>query len=392
MDAGKKYDRRGVSSSKSEVHQAIKNLDKGLFPNAFCKILPDFVGKEPDMCNVMHADTTGTKTSLAYLYWKETGDVKIWRNIAQDALVMNIDDMACVGCTNAIVLSSTIGRNKHLIPGAVISEVINGTAAFIDEMNELGCEMTLAGGETADVGDIVRTLDVGITAFCRLPKSDLIINKIQPGDLVVGLSSSGQASYEASYNSGIGSNGLTSARHDVLGKHYADHFTESYDPNTPKDVVYTGGYRLSDQYTADGENFEVGKLLLSPTRSFLPVLVQIIKAIKPHLHGIIHCTGGGQTKVLKFFKDRHIIKDKMLPIPPVFKLIQEASNTPWREMYQVFNMGHRIEIYLPEPYAEQVIAIAKQFSIDAGIIGRVEEAPGQKVTVNSSHGVFEYVG
>ncbi|MEL6988535.1 MAG: AIR synthase related protein, partial [Bacteroidota bacterium] len=332
-----RYNQRGVSYSKSEVHEAIKGLDKGLYPLAFCKILPDYIANDPNFCNIMHADTAGTKTSLAYLYWKETGDLSVWEGIVQDALVMNLDDMACVGAINNIIISSTIGRNKNLIPGDVLKVLIQGCTKFLEKMKAQGIQMHLSGGETADVGDIVRTIDVGYTTFSRLAKSDLIVNNIQDGDVIIGLASYGQASYEEVYNSGIGSNGLTSARHDTLSKYYMDHYPESFDPNTSGDVIFTGSRKLTDSYNHQGKEYEVGKLLLSPTRTYIPVLAEILKKSKSEINGIIHCTGGAQTKVLKFIENKKVIKDNLLPLPPVFKLIQEESNTAWEEMYKVFN-------------------------------------------------------
>lgn len=385
-----KYELRGVSATKSEVHAAIEGLDKGLFPLAFCKILPDFVAADPDYCNLMHADTAGTKPSLAYMYWKETGDLSVWEGIAQDALVMNLDDMACVGCVDDIIISSTIGRNKQLIPGEVIKTIIQYTQRFADEMNDLGVKLHLAGGETADVGDIVRIIDVGYTAFGRLPRKDLLVNNIQAGDVIVGFSSSGTASYETSYNGGMGSNGLTSARHDVFTKAYAKKYPESFDPQLPSEVVYTGSKLLTDTIDIDGEAIPIGKLVLSPTRTYLPLIKQLFDHLRPHLHGMIHCTGGGQTKVIKFVENVKVIKDNMLPIPPLFQMIQEESETAWREMYQVFNMGQRLEVYLAAEQAEEAIAIAKTFGIDAQIIGRVEAAEKNSVEIISSHGQFTY--
>ncbi len=386
-----KYDQRGVSATKDEVHAAVQHLDKGLFPNAFCKILPDVVAGDPEYCNIMHADTAGTKTSLAYLYWKETGNLDVWEGIAQDSIVMNLDDMACVGCVDEIILSSTIGRNKHLLDGSVIGAVIGGTSRFVDKMRAYGINIHLAGGETADVGDIVRTIDVGFTAFARMKRSELVINNIRPGDVVVGLSSYGQSSYEDAYNGGMGSNGLTSARHDVLNKIYADRFPESYDPNTPQDFVYSGSKRLTDKVHAGGKTMDVGQLILSPTRTYLPVLKEILKALRPDIHGLIHCTGGGQTKVLKFIENARVVKNHLLPLPPLFQMIHEESGTSWKEMYQVFNMGHRLEVYLPETHAAQVIAIAASFGIEAAVVGHVEAHTGAAVRIESPYGTFEYV-
>lgn len=385
-----KYDLRGVSATKDEVHAAITHLDKGLYPLAFCKIMPDLVGRDPSYCNIMHADTAGTKTSLAYLYWKETGDLSVWEGIAQDAIVMNIDDMACVGCVDDIVLSSTIGRNKNLISGEVIKTLIEAMSTFIAEMEKHGIHIHSAGGETADVGDIVRTIDVGYTTFARMCRDQLIVNDIQEGDVIVGLSSSGQASYEKAYNGGMGSNGLTSARHDVFAKAYATKYPESFDPNTPEAVTYVGSKKLTDTIEIEGQAITIGKLVLSPTRTYLPVLKQILDQHRTNIHGMIHCTGGGQTKVAKFIKNKTIIKNRLFPTPPLFQMIQSEAQTTWREMYQVFNMGHRLEIYLPEAHAEEVIAIAREFDIAAQVIGHVESGTGEKVRIESEYGTFEY--
>lgn len=390
MSEPSKYELRGVSASKKEVHDAIKGLDKGLFPNAFCKILPDFVGGDSQFVNIMHADTAGTKTSLGYLYWKEKQSDEIWHGISQDAIVMNIDDMACVGCTSNIVLSSTIGRNKNIISGKVIKSLIEGTNHFVDRMKDFGVEIHLAGGETADVGDIVRTVDVGFTTFARMPQSELIVNNIQPGDVIVGFASYGQASYENKYNSGIGSNGLTLARHDVLNHQYAQQYPESFNPFIPNEAVYTGQSKLTDLITINQQTLEVGELLLSPTRTYIPLLAAIPSSLKKVINGIIHCTGGGQTKVLHFINQLKIIKDNLLPVPHVFELIQNNSKTPWREMYQVFNMGHRLEIYLPESNAQTLIDLAHSFHIEANIIGRVEAYSEKMVQIKSEHGNFEY--
>jgi phosphoribosylformylglycinamidine cyclo-ligase len=385
-----KYDQRGVSASKEDVHEAIKHLDKGLFPTAFCKILPDFTGNNSKYCNLLHADTAGTKTSLAYMYWRETNDLSVWAGVAQDAIVMNLDDMACVGCTDNILLSSTIGRNKMLIPGEVISATIQGTSDFVEAMQKHGVTMHLAGGETADVGDIVRTIDVGFTAFARMKRSELIVPNIQAGDVVVGLASFGQATYENSYNGGMGSNGLTAARHDVFLKEYATKYPESFDPHLSDAVVYTGKKKLTDTLEIGDKSITVGKLILSPTRTYLPVLQEIFKQYRKKLHAVIHCTGGGQTKVLKFMKNAHVIKDNMFPVPPLFNMIQESSNTEWREMYQVFNMGHRMELYVKPQYAQKIIDIALNFGIDARVIGKVEAHKGEQVTVKSEYGEFVY--
>ncbi|MEL6660540.1 MAG: AIR synthase related protein [Bacteroidota bacterium] len=390
MSDSSKYERRGVSATKSEVHAAIQGLDQGLYPKAFCKILPDFAAGDPAYCNLMHADTAGTKPSLAYLYWKETGDLSVWEGIAQDALVMNLDDMACVGCVDDIIISSTIGRNKGLVPGEVIKTIIQYTQRFADEMAALGVQLKLAGGETADVGDIVRTIDVGYTAFGRLRRDELLVNQIQPGDVIVGFASYGQATYENSYNGGMGSNGLTSARHDVFDHGYAAKYPESFDPSLPDDVVYVGSKKLTETIDIDGEAIPVGKLVLSPTRTYLPVIKQLFQKLQPYMHGMIHCTGGGQTKVIKFVDQVKVIKDNFLPIPPLFELIQKESGTGWKEMYQVFNMGHRLEVYLPEAQAAEAIAIGKSFGIDTQIVGRVEAAPEAVVEVQSPHGVFTY--
>ena len=385
-----KYDLRGVSATKDEVHAAIKNMDKGLYPMAFCKILPDVSGGDLEYCNLMHADTAGTKTSLAYLYWKETGDVSVWQGIAQDAMVMNIDDMACVGCVNDIILSSTIGRNKNLISGEVISELISATTKISAELARHGVQIHLAGGETADVGDIVRTIDVGYTAFARMRREDLIINDIQAGDVVVGLASYGKATYENQYNGGMGSNGLTSARHDVLSHDYADKYPDSFDSNTPREVVYVGSKKLTETIEIDGENIPIGKLILSPTRTYLPVLKKLLSTHRKSIHGMIHNTGGGQTKVKKFVENKRVVKNNLLPIPPLFKMIQEESGTDWKEMYQVFNMGTRLEIYVDEKDAQHIIDLSKSFNIDAQIIGFVEEAKGEHVQIEGPYGNFEY--
>ncbi|HKK75993.1 MAG TPA: AIR synthase-related protein [Saprospiraceae bacterium] len=385
-----KYDKRGVSATKDEVHAAIKGMDKGLYPNAFCKIIPDIAAGDPGYCNLMHADTAGTKTSLAYMYWKETGDLSVWEGIAQDAIVMNLDDMACVGCTQNILLSSTIGRNKNLITGDVIATLIQATQKLVNKMKEFGVDVHLAGGETADVGDIVRTIDVGYTAFARMPRAEVITNNIQAGDVIVGLASYGQTSYEDAYNGGMGSNGLTSARHDVFRKEYAKKYPDSYDANTPDEVVYIGNKRLTDTIEIDGQEMTVGKLVLSPTRTFLPFIHRLLETQRDQVHGMIHNTGGGQTKVVKFLDQKKVIKDNMLPTPPLFQLIQEVSRTSWKEMYQVFNMGQRLEVYLREDQAQKVIDLAQSFNIDAQIIGRVEEAEKNTVEIQSEYGTFTY--
>lgn len=390
-----KYDLRGVSATKDEVHQAIKHLDKGLYPNAFCKILPDMVAGDAAYCNLMHADTAGTKTSLAYLYWKETGDNSVWKGIAQDALVMNLDDMACVGCTQDIVLSSTIGRNKLVIPGSVIADLINGANDFLEMLDSHGITVKLAGGETADVGDVVRTLDVGYTTFARMKRDEVITNDIQAGDVIVGLASYGQATYESTYNGGMGSNGLTSARHDVLLNEYAEKYPESFDPNLPKEVVYIGSKKLTevipDGVISGVSGLTVGKLILSPTRTYLPVLQKMLETHRANINGIIHCSGGAQTKVLKFIQNKRIIKDNLLPTPYLFELIQKESGTSWREMYQVFNMGHRLELYLKPEHADAIIEISKSFGIDAQIVGRVEAMEnGAEVVIDTANGRFTY--
>lgn len=385
-----RYDQRGVSASKDEVHAAIKNLDKGLYPNAFCKIIPDVAGMDPEYCNLMHADTAGTKTSLAYLYWRETGDLSVWKGIAQDAIVMNLDDMGCVGCIDNILLSSTIGRNKKLITGEVISTLINATTELVDQLTALGINVFLTGGETADVGDIVRTIDVGYTAFARMPRAAVISNNIQAGDVVVGLSSAGQTTYETEYNGGMGSNGLTSARHDVLAHDYAAKYPETFDPSTPESLVYSGKRKLTETIIINGQEIPIGKLILSPTRTFLPFIKPLLEQLRPHIHGMIHCTGGGQTKVLKFLDNKKVVKNDLLPTPPLFQLIQAESGATWKEMYQVFNMGQRLEVYLPAAYAQQVIELAQSFNIEAKVVGHVEENPFNQVSIFSPYGHFEY--
>ena len=385
-----RYGLRGVSASKEDVHNAIKNIDKGIYPKAFCKIIPDILGGDLDYCNIMHADGAGTKSSLAYMYWKETDDLSVWKGIAQDALIMNIDDLLCVGATTDILVSSTIGRNKNLIPGEVISTIINGTNELCEELTQLGVSVYPTGGETADVGDLVRTIIVDSTVACRMKRADVIDNaNIQAGDVIVGLSSSGQATYEDEYNGGTGSNGLTSARHDLFANYLADKYPESYDSAIPKDLVYSGKLKLTEMIEELG--VDAGKLLLSPTRTYAPVIATILKDLRGVIHGIIHCSGGAQTKVLHFLgDDLHVVKDNMFPIPPLFKLIQEQSQTDWSEMYKVFNMGHRMEIYLPEQYANQVIELSKSFNIDAQIVGRVEEATTKGLTIESEFGRFNY--
>ncbi|HMV25004.1 MAG TPA: AIR synthase-related protein [Saprospiraceae bacterium] len=384
------YDKRGVSASKDEVHKAIENLDKGLFPKAFCKVLPDITGGDPEYCNIMHADTAGTKTSLAYLYWKETDDLSVWSDVVIDAIVMNLDDMACVGCLDNIILSSTIGRNKRLIPAEVLSKLINGTSDFLSKLESFGIHVTLAGGETADVGDIVRTVDVGFTTFARMKRNDLVVNNIRPGDYIVGLASDGKALYESSYNGGMGSNGLTSARHDVFHKKYAQKYPEIFDPNLPDDVVFTGSKNVDDVIEIAGEKMTVGKLVLSPTRTYMPVLKEVLSAYKASISGIIHCSGGGQTKVIKFLDKVRVVKDNLFALPPLFKLIQEESGTSWKEMYQVFNMGQRLEIFTDKDTAQDILNISKSFNIDAVISGYVENADKKEVIIENNHGTFTY--
>lgn len=384
-----RYNQRGVSASKEDVHNAIKNIDKGIFPKAFCKIIPDILGGDPEYCNIMHADGAGTKSSLAYIYWKETGDISIWKGIAQDALIMNIDDLLCVGATDNILLSSTIGRNKMLIPGEVISAIINGTNDLCEELSSLGVNIYPTGGETADVGDLVRTIIVDSTVTCRMKRSDVISNdKIQGGDIIVGLSSYGQATYEKEYNGGMGSNGLTSARHDVFAKYLAAKYPESYDSSIPLDLVYSGNMKLTDEI--EGLDIDAGKLVLSPTRTYAPVIKQILEKLRSHVHGMVHCSGGAQTKVLHFVDNVKITKNNLFPAPPLFKLIQEQSGTDWKEMYKVFNMGHRMEIYLSPEYAQEVIEISKSYGIDAQIVGFVEKSDKTELVIESEFGRFIY--
>ena len=387
--SNQRYMMRGVSASKEDVHNAIKNIDKGLYPKAFCKIIPDILGGDPEYCNIMHADGAGTKSSLAYLYWKETGDLSVWKGIAQDALIMNIDDLLCVGAVDNILVSSTIGRNKLLIPGEVISAIINGTDELLEELREMGVGVYATGGETADVGDLVRTIIVDSTVTCRMKRSDVINNaNIAPGDVIVGLASYGQATYEKSYNGGMGSNGLTSARHDVFAKYLAEKYPESYDAGVPSELIYSGGLKLTDE--VEGSPIDAGKLVLSPTRTYAPVVKKLLDALRPNIHGMVHCSGGAQTKILHFVENVHVIKDNLFPIPPLFKTIQEQSGTDWAEMYKVFNMGHRLEVYLPEEFAAQVIEISKSFGIDAQIVGRVEASDHTHLTIKSEKGTFEY--
>lgn len=388
--SNQRYDQRGVSASKEDVHNAIKNIDKGLYPKAFCKIVPDYLGNDPAYCNIMHADGAGTKSSLAYIYWRETGDLSVWKGIAQDALIMNVDDLLCVGATDNILLSSTIGRNKKLIPGEVIAAIINATNELCEELASLGVHIYPTGGETADVGDLVRTIIVDSTVSCRMKRSDVIDNaNIQAGDLIVGLSSSGQATYETSYNGGMGSNGLTSARHDLFANYLAQKYPESYDNSIPSDLVYSGGMRLTD--AIEGLGIDAGKLVLSPTRTYAPVISQIIKTLKDEIHGMVHCSGGAQTKILHFLGEGlKVMKNNLFPIPPLFELIQQHSGTSWNEMYKVFNMGHRMEIYLPETYAQQVIDISRSFQIDAQIVGYVDSSENRELVIESDKGRFVY--
>jgi phosphoribosylformylglycinamidine cyclo-ligase len=384
-----RYNQRGVSASKEDVHQAISNLDKGLFPKAFCKIVPDHLGNDPAYCTVMHADGAGTKSSLAYIYWKETGDLSVWKGIAQDALIMNIDDLLCVGAIDNILLSSTIGRNKNKIPGEVIAAIINGTEELLELLRHYGLNIISTGGETADLGDLVRTIAVDSTVVCRMKRSQVIDNaRIEPGDVIVGLSSYGKATYEDAYNGGMGSNGLTSARHDVFTHEYASRYPETFDENVPKNLVYSGTFNVTD--TLPGLDINVGRLVLSPTRTYAPVIVQVLKKFRNEIHGMVHCSGGAQTKVLHFIEGLHVVKDNLFEVPPLFKLIHEQSGTDWKEMYKVFNMGHRMEIYVSEEHAAEIISISKKFDVDAKIIGRVEKAPAKKVTLKTEFGEFIY--
>ena len=389
-EISKRYAQRGVSASKEDVHQAIKNIDKGLFPKAFCKIVPDYLTNNKDYCLIMHADGAGTKSSLAYMYWKETGDVSVWKGIAQDALIMNIDDLLCVGATDHILLSSTIGRNKNVIPGSVISAVINGTEELIEDLKGFGVTIHSTGGETADVGDLVRTIIVDSTVTARMPRDKVIDNaNIEPGDVIVGLASFGQSSYEKSYNGGMGSNGLTSARHDVFGRYLATKYPESFDAAVPKELVYSGQMKLTDE--VNGSPIDAGQLVLSPTRTYAPIIKSVLESYdSSSIHGMVHCSGGAQTKILHFIDDLHIIKDNMFTVPPLFKLIQSQSDTDWKEMYQVFNCGHRMELYVKPKIADAIIKISKSFNVDAQIIGRVEAANSKKLTIKSEFGVFEY--
>ena len=388
--SNQRYMQRGVSASKEDVHNAIKNIDKGIFPQAFCKIIPDILGGDPEYCNIMHADGAGTKSSLAYLYWKETGDLSVWKGIAQDALIMNIDDLLCVGAVDNILVSSTIGRNKMLVPGEVISAIINGTDELLAELREMGVGVYATGGETADVGDLVRTIIVDSTVTCRMRRSDVIDNAdIRPGDVIVGLASFGQATYEKEYNGGMGSNGLTSARHDVFSKYLAEKYPESYDKAVPEELVYSGGLKLTD--AVEGSPVDAGKLVLSPTRTYAPVVKKLLDALRPKIHGMVHCSGGAQTKVLHFVGNNcRVVKDNLFPVPPLFRTIKEQSGTDWSEMYKVFNMGHRLEVYIAPEYADEVIAISKSFNIDAQIVGRIEESDHKELIIRSEYGEFNY--
>ncbi|MBN2174769.1 MAG: phosphoribosylformylglycinamidine cyclo-ligase [Bacteroidales bacterium] len=383
-----KYNQRGVSASKEDVHKAISKIDKGLYPNAFCKIIPDILGNDPNYCNIMHADGAGTKSSLAYVYWRETGDLSVWKGIAQDAVVMNLDDLICVGAVDNIVLSSTIGRNKNKVPGEVISAIINGTEAFLQQMRDLGIGIHSAGGETADVGDLVRTIIVDSTVTARMKRNRVIENHIQDGDVIIGLASFGKATYENEFNGGMGSNGLTSARHDVFSKFIALNYPESFDPFIPEELVYSGSKKLTEPSGVEGLDY--GKLVLSPTRTFAPVIKTIFEEYFEQIHGLIHCSGGAQTKVLNFADKLEIVKDNMFPIPPLFRLIREESGTPWQEMYKVFNMGHRLEIYLPQKFADNIIQISRSFNVDARIIGHCRKSSVKSLTIRSEFGAFTY--
>jgi phosphoribosylformylglycinamidine cyclo-ligase len=384
-----RYAQRGVSATKEDVHQAIRHLDKGLYPRAFCKIVPDILGGDPDWCNIMHADGAGTKSSLAYLYWRETGDLSVWKGIAQDAVVMNLDDLLCVGAVDNILLSSTIGRNKRLVPGEVVAAVINGTEEVLAMLRDYGVGIYSTGGETADVGDLVRTIIVDSTVTARMPRAQVVANdRIAPGDVVVGLASFGQATYETEYNGGMGSNGLTSARHDVFHHRLATQYPESFDPQLPPGLAYSGSRGLTEGY--ENLPIDIGKLVLSPTRTYAPVVAQVLRELRPHLHGMVHCSGGAQTKVLHFIDGLHVIKDKLFACPPLFRLIQAESGTSWQEMYQVFNMGHRLELYVAPEVAPELVQIAESFGIAAQVVGRVEAAPHKRVTVRSEFGEFSY--
>jgi len=401
MNTDSRYNLRGVSASKEDVHNAIAKIDKGLFPKAFCKIVPDYLSGDENYCIIMHADGAGTKSSLAYLYWKETGDISVWEGIAQDAIVMNTDDLLCVGAVDTILLSSTIGRNKNLIPAEVISAIINGTEKVLEQLRSFGIGIHSTGGETADVGDIVRTIIVDSTVVCRMKRADVIDNKnIQAGDVIVGLASSGQATYETEYNGGMGSNGLTSARHDVFEKSLANKYPESFDPAVPSSLIYSGKVGLTEKINFEHRSqipnlntqisTDAGKLVLSPTRTYAPIIKKIIDTYRSQIHGMVHCSGGAQTKVLHFVDNVHVIKDNLFPLPPLFKMIQEQSGTDWKEMYTVFNMGHRMELYLPEAIADDIIAISRSFNVDARIVGRVEASDKKRLTIKSEYGLFEY--
>lgn len=384
-----RYMQRGVSASKEDVHNAIRHIDKGIFPKAFCKIIPDILGGDPEYCNIMHADGAGTKSSLAYLYWKETGDLSVWKGIAQDALIMNIDDLLCVGAIDNILVSSTIGRNKMLIPGEVVSAIINGTDELLDELRDMGVGVYATGGETADAGDLVRTIIVDSTVTCRMRRSDMIDNaRIRPGDVIVGLASFGQATYEKEYNGGMGSNGLTSARHDVFARYLAEKYPESYDAAVPRELVYSGGMTLTD--TIDGVPLDAGKLVLSPTRTYAPVVKKLLDTMRGEIHGMVHCSGGAQTKILHFVDQVRVVKNNLFPVPPLFRIIQEQSGTDWAEMYKVFNMGHRLEIYLAPERADEVIAVSKSFGVDAQVIGCVEPGEKKELIIRSEFGEFTY--
>ena len=384
-----RYDLRGVSAAKEDVHNAIKHIDKGIFPHAFCKIIPDILGGDPEWCNIMHADGAGTKSALAYAYWRETGDLGVWKGIAQDALIMNVDDLVCVGAIDRMLVSSTIGRNKRLIPGEVIGAIINGTEELLQSMRESGVEIYGTGGETADVGDLVRTIIVDSTVTTRMRRADVINNaNIADGDVIVGLASFGQATYESGYNGGMGSNGLTSARHDVFCKLVAERYPETFDSGMPQDLVYSGTKALTDK--VEGTTLDAGKLVLSPTRTYAPVVKKMLETMRSQIHGMVHCTGGAQTKVMHFVEGKHVVKDNMFALPPLFRLIHDESGTDWAEMYKVFNMGHRLEVYLTPGYAQEVIDIARSFGIEAQVIGHVETAPKNRLTISSEYGVFEY--
>lgn len=388
MESKNRYDLRGVSASKQDVHNAIRNIDKGVFPNAFCKVIPDILGNDKDYCNIMHADGAGTKSSLAYMYWRETGDIEVWKGIAQDAIVMNLDDLLCVGTYDNILLSSTIGRNKNLIPGEVISAIINGTEEFLQEMRDMGIGIHSTGGETADVGDLVRTIIIDSTVSARMKRTDVIENNIQDGDVIVGLASFGQATYENEYNGGMGSNGLTSARHDVFSKILAEKFPESYDPTIPSELIYSGSRNLTDDSKITGVT--TGKLVLSPTRTYAPIIKKVIENHRSRIHGMIHCSGGAQTKVLNFVENIAIVKDNMFPVPPLFELIRKESGTSYKEMYRVFNMGHRMEIYVPKEIANEIVQISKEFNVDARIVGHCRKAEKKSLLIQSEYGEFHY--